>query len=287
MDIIINKFMKKIAVLSGKGGSGKTFVSTNLSNIINGSTYLDCDVEEPNGHIFFDKAKLTDEKKVYRIIPEFDSDKCIGCRECVEFCKFSALAFIKDTPILFDEVCHSCGGCQLVCKYGAIKNVKKEVGSINIYDNKNNKIVSGKMEIGEASSISIIDEVLKQANNTTIIDCPPGSACSTMESIKDANYCILVTEPTIFSLHNIQMIVELVELFKIPYGFLINKSEDSLDYIIEDYIKSINKPLLLKIPFSKEIAKLNSQGTLITNKDSNEKELFIQLKDQLDFRMDN
>ena len=279
--------MKKIAVLSGKGGSGKTFVATNLSNIINNSTYLDCDVEEPNGHIFFNEAKLTDEKKVYRIIPEFDSDKCIGCRECVEFCKFSALAFIKDTPILFDEVCHSCGGCQLVCKYGAIKNVKKEVGSINIYNNKSNKIVSGKMEIGEASSISIIDEVLNQANNTTIIDCPPGSACSTMESIKDANYCILVTEPTIFSLHNIQMIVELVELFKIPYGFIINKSDDSLDYIIEDYIKSINKPLLLKVPFSIEVAKLNSQGVLITNNVSKEKELFIKLRDQLDFRMDN
>ncbi|MGD1816621.1 MAG: 4Fe-4S binding protein [Pleomorphochaeta sp.] len=279
--------MKKIAVLSGKGGSGKTFVATNLSNIINNSTYLDCDVEEPNGHIFFNEAKLTDEKKVYRIIPEFDSDKCIGCRECVDFCKFSALAFIKDTPILFDEVCHSCGGCQLVCKYGAIKNVKKEVGSINIYNNKSNKIVSGKMEIGEASSISIIDEVLNQANNTTIIDCPPGSACSTMESIKDANYCILVTEPTIFSLHNIQMIVELVELFKIPYGFIINKSDDSLDYIIEDYIKSINKPLLLKVPFSKEVAKLNSQGVLITNNASKEKELFIKLRDQLDIRMDN
>ncbi|MGD1819473.1 MAG: 4Fe-4S binding protein [Pleomorphochaeta sp.] len=279
--------MKKIAVLSGKGGSGKTFVSTNLSNLINNSTYLDCDVEEPNGHIFYKRAKLVEEKKVYRIIPEFDSDKCIGCRECVNFCKFSALAFIKDTPILFDEVCHSCGGCQLVCKYGAIKNVKKEVGSINVYNNKSNKIVSGKMEIGEASSISIIDEVLKQAINTTIIDCPPGSACSTMESIKDATYCILVTEPTIFSLHNIQMIVELVELFNIPYGFVINKSDDSLDYIIEDYIKSINKPLLLKIPFSKEIARENSQGNLITNSESFGKELFVNLRNQLELRMDD
>lgn len=269
--------MSKIAVLSGKGGSGKTFVSTNLSNIIDDSTYLDCDVEEPNGHIFFNDAEFINEKKVYRDIPVFDSDKCVGCKDCVNFCKFSALAYIKDSPLLFEEVCHSCGGCEKVCKYGAIQYKKSEVGELKVYNNKNKKIVSGEMKIGEASAVSLINEVLQEADDNTIIDCPPGSACSTMESIKNAQYCILVTEPTIFSLHNIQMIVELVELFNIPYGFVINKSNDNLDYIIEDYVKSINKNILVKIPFSKEIAQLTSEGKLVSNELDDMKTLFNTL----------
>lgn len=272
--------MSKIAVLSGKGGSGKTFISTNLSNIINGSTYLDCDVEEPNGHIFFSDCKLLEEKKVSRVVPSFDSEKCNGCRDCVNFCKFSALAFIGNKPLLFEEVCHSCGGCNIVCSQNAISNKAIEVGNISIYKKNDNKIVSGKMKIGEASAVSLISEVLKQANNQSIIDCPPGSACSTMEAIKGADYCLLVTEPTIFSLHNIKMIVELVELFNIPYGFIINKSDSSIDYIIEDYIKNINKELLIKIPFSTRIAKFNSNGKLI-DINSNELLVFKQLKEKL------
>jgi MinD superfamily P-loop ATPase len=274
--------MNKIAVLSGKGGSGKTFISTNLANVIENSTYLDCDVEEPNGYIFFNKDNSAlESKKVYREIPTFDGDKCIGCRECVEFCKFSALAFIADKPLLFEEICHSCGGCELVCKHGAITNKKIEVGSLSVYKDKSIKTVSGQMRIGEASAVSLISEVLKEATETTIVDCPPGSACSTMEAIKGANYCILVTEPTIFSLHNIKMIVELVELFKIPYGFVINKSDDQLDYIIEDYIKSINKDLLMKVPFSKQIASITSIGKLVSDEDLESKQLFETLKQDL------
>jgi len=164
--------MSRIAVLSGKGGSGKTFVSTNLSNIMNNSTYLDCDVEEPNGHIFFKDSELKYEKKVYRDIPTFDSNKCVGCRDCVNFCKFSALAFIKDTPLLFDEVCHSCGGCELVCKHDAIHYEKSQVGTLSVYDNNSKKIVSGEMRIGEASAVSLISEVLKEVSDNSIIDCP-------------------------------------------------------------------------------------------------------------------
>jgi len=272
--------MSKIAVLSGKGGSGKTFISTNLSNIINGSTYLDCDVEEPNGHIFYSDCKLVENKKVYRLVPSFDSDKCNGCRDCVNFCKFSALAFIKKEPLLFDEVCHSCGGCNLVCSQNAINNKEIEVGNISIYKKNDNTIISGKMKIGEASAVSLISEVLKHESDQSIIDCPPGSACSTMEAIKGADYCILVTEPTIFSLHNIMMIVELVELLNIPFGFIINKSDDSIDYIIEDYIKTINQELLIKIPFSTEIAKANANGNLI-NSNSKEISSFNQLKVKL------
>ncbi len=273
--------MRKIAVLSGKGGSGKTFISTNLSNVIDNSTYLDCDVEEPNGYIFFDKNNLVEEKTVYREIPSFDEDKCVGCRKCVDFCKFSALAFIANKPLLFNEICHSCGGCELVCEYGAIKNKKVDIGSIEIFEKENKTIVSGKMKIGEASAVNLISEVLDQAKGTTIVDCPPGSACSTMEAIKGAQFCILVAEPTIFSLHNIKMIVELVELFDIPFGFVLNKSDESLDYIIEDYVNSLNKKLLLKIPFSKDIASQTADGKLVSDLNPNYRNIFINLAQEL------
>lgn len=273
--------MNKIAVLSGKGGSGKTFVSTNLSNLIDNSTYLDCDVEEPNGYIFFDDAKLVKEKKVFKEIPSFDFQKCDGCRKCVEFCNFSALAIIKGEPLLFEEVCHSCGGCELICPKGAIKNIKQEVGIVEVYKKEEKKFVSGRLNIGEASAVSLISKVLEEASETSIVDCPPGSACSTMEAIKGSSYCILVTEPTIFSLHNIKMIVELVELFKIPYGFVINKSDEKLDYIIEDYVNSINKEILVKIPFSKEIANSTSQGKLVSKINLLSYQIFKSLKNKL------
>ncbi len=273
--------MSRIAVLSGKGGSGKTFVSTNLSNVIKNSTYLDCDVEEPNGILFFKDSTLIETENVYREIPIFDKHKCIGCRECVDFCKFSALAFIKDTPLLFEEVCHSCGGCSLVCKHDAIKLKKSNVGTVSKYKKSNNTIISGEMNIGEASAVPIISSVLNYANDNSIIDCPPGSACSTMEAIKGAQFCILVTEPTIFSLHNIQMIVELVTLFNIPFGFVINKSNDKLDYIIEDYVESINKEILAKIPFSKKIAEITTAGKLVSDELDEMNKLFLSLNEKL------
>jgi len=273
--------MSRIAVLSGKGGSGKTFVSTNLSNVIQNSTYLDCDVEEPNGLLFFNDSSLIEQSNVYREIPTFNKDKCIGCRDCVNFCKFSALAFIKDTPLLFEEVCHSCGGCELVCKHDAIELKKINVGSVSKFSKENNTIISGEMNVGEASAVPIISNVLNYANDNSIIDCPPGSACSTMEAIKGAEFCILVTEPTIFSLHNIKMIVELVTLFKIPFGFVINKSNEKLDYIIEDYVNSINKEILVKIPFTKDIAKITTNGMLVSDESEQMRQLFISLSSKL------
>ncbi len=265
-----------IAVLSGKGGTGKTFISTNLANIIKGSTYLDCDVEEPNGRIFFNNTNVKRDN-VYRLLPTIDKDKCDGCRLCVDFCNFSALAFFKDSPMLFPEVCHSCGGCKIICPTGAIEETPTNVGIVDVNMVNGNKIVSGLLNIGEASAIPVINRVLDEIDNTSIIDCPPGSACSTMESIKKADYCILVTEPTLFGLHNLKMIVELVTLFKIPFGFVINKVEDNSNTIIEDYVKTLNKEILIKIPFSKEIANIVANGNLISESDSDIRILFETL----------
>lgn len=266
-----------IAVLSGKGGTGKTFVSTNLANIIPSSTYLDCDVEEPNGRIFFNNTDDMKSEEVFRLLPSIDKDKCIGCRACVDFCKFSALAFFGDSPMVFPEICHSCGGCEKVCPTKAIKEVESSVGVVEINTFKDIKVVSGLLNIGEASSIPVISRVLDELENTSVIDCPPGSACSTMESIKKADYCILVTEPTVFGLHNLKMIVELVQLFKLPFGFVINKVEDPKNTLIEDYLKTLNKKALIKIPFSKDVASKVASGDLITDKNDDMKILFETL----------
>lgn len=276
----------KIAVLSGKGGTGKTFISTNLANIIKDSTYLDCDVEEPNGHIFFtnNEQKIIKEK-VYRKIPSFNKEKCTGCKDCVSFCKFSALAFFADSPMLFSEVCHSCGGCKLVCKAGAIEEIDIEVGHIEKTQYKDTKVISGLLNIGEASAIPVINMVLEEQNGSTIIDCPPGSACSTMESIKAADFCLLVAEPTIFGLHNLKMIVELVTLFNIPFAFVINKIEDSNNHIIDDYVNSINKEILLKVPFKKDIANKVANGKLISEESKEYKNMFIELNNKIKERI--
>lgn len=266
-----------IAVLSGKGGTGKTFVSTNLANIIPTSTYLDCDVEEPNGRIFFNNTDGIEKKNVSRLLPSFDNDKCVGCRACVDFCKFAALAFFGKSVMLFPEICHSCGGCEKVCPTGAITEVESSVGIVEVNKYKDTKIVSGLLDIGEASSIPVINKVLDEIENTSVIDCPPGSACSTMESIKKADYCVLVTEPTVFGLHNLKMIVELVQLFKIPFGFVLNKVEDPKNTLIEDYVTTINKDILIKIPFSKDVANKVASGVLITDSDENMKYLFETL----------
>ncbi|MEG1584716.1 MAG: 4Fe-4S binding protein, partial [Anaerovorax sp.] len=190
----------RIAVLSGKGGTGKTFVAVNLAWVAEKATYIDCDVEAPNGRLFFNPEN-TQTKPVATRLPAFDGKKCNGCRKCVDFCRFNALAFIKDTPLLFTEVCHSCGGCALVCPTHAITEVQKNIGMIEWGERDSVHVVTGIMNVGESSVIPVIKSALSQtctAEELTIIDCPPGSACSVMESIQNADYCLLVAEPTAF-----------------------------------------------------------------------------------------
>lgn len=185
----------RIAVLSGKGGTGKTLVSVNLAAAAKTSTYIDCDVEEPNGHLFF-KPKGMSEEEITVKIPNVNHELCNGCRKCVDFCKFNALAYIKSKLIIFDDVCHSCGGCSLVCPEKALTDRKKAIGKVQKGISGDVTIFTGILNTGEASGIPIIKNLLAEDNfhpdQLTFIDCPPGSACIVMESIKDADYCILV-----------------------------------------------------------------------------------------------
>lgn len=254
----------RIAVLSGKGGTGKTLVSVNLAAAAPHATYADCDVEEPNGHLYFKPDNIRIET-VYRKLPRVDPALCSGCRACVDFCRFHALAFAGGQVHIFDEVCHSCGGCELICEPKALKEEAVPVGEIQQGVSESVTVYSGIMNPGEASGIPIIKKLLKnsRANEDTFIDCPPGSACTVMESIHDADFCVLVAEPTLFGVHNLRMVYELVKIFSKPCGVVLNKclvgegENPSEKFCQEEGIK-----ILAGIPFDNELGTLHSEALI-------------------------
>jgi MinD superfamily P-loop ATPase len=270
----------RIAVLSGKGGTGKTLVSVNLASVLKESIYIDCDVEEPNGHLFF-KPEGVQEEEVAVKIPKVDSELCNGCRKCVEFCNFNALAYIN-ALIVFEEVCHSCGGCLLVCPENALSEKDKVIGRIQRGVSGQVDVHTGILNTGEASGIPIIKNLISEKNRKsgkhTVIDCPPGSACIVMESIKDADFCILVAEPTLFGVHNLNMVYELVKLFDKPFGVVLNKCLEE-ENPAERFCLEKNIKILCRIPFDSELGKLNSNGEIAVKINEKYREMFTSLLD--------
>ena len=269
----------RIAVLSGKGGTGKTLVSVNLAAASKESTYIDCDVEEPNGHLFFKPEGVQEEEISVKIVT-VDNELCNGCRKCVDFCKFNALAHIKNKLIVFDDVCHSCGGCILVCPEKALTEKAKVIGKVQKGVSNEVTVWTGILNTGEATGIPIIKKQLAennpQADQLTFIDCPPGSACIVMESIKDADYCVLVAEPTLFGVHNLNMVYELVKLFNKPFGVILNKCLEE-ENPAEKFCFKNNIKILGRIPFDNELGTLNSNAEIAVNKNEKYRELFSSL----------
>lgn len=272
----------KIAILSGKGGTGKTLLSVNMAAMAKDSTYIDCDVEEPNGHLFFKPEELIKEKVTVKI-PLVDMELCNGCRKCVEFCKFNALAYINNRLLVFEDICHSCGGCVLVCPEKALWEKDEIIGEIQKGRWGNVNILSGILNIGVPSGVPIIDRLLNDIpkdGGTVIVDCPPGSACIVMESIKDADYCVLVAEPTLFGVHNLNMVYELVKLFKKPHGVVLNKCVEGENPAEEFCIKN-NIKILGKIPFDNKLGTLNSNGLIAVEENQEYKDLFLKLLEEV------
>lgn len=265
----------KIAVLSGKGGAGKTFVAVNLAAAAVKATYIDCDVEEPNGRLFW-KPEDVHSTPVCTLLPDFDAEKCSGCRKCVDFCRFHALLYIKGKPMLFPEVCHSCGGCMLVCPEGAIHEAPKQIGVLEEGRHGDVTVVTGVLNPGEASGTPLIREALKKAEGLTVIDCPPGSACSVMESIMDADYCVLVAEPTAFGFHNFQMVHELAALLGKPCGVIINKQAER--YLpLESYCQERGLPVLDRISYDTALGKLLADSEIAVEQLPAYRERFAEL----------
>jgi len=268
-----------IAVLSGKGGTGKTLVSVNLASAAGASTYIDCDVEEPNGHLFF-KPENVQEETVSVLIPVLDDERCDGCRKCVDFCRFNALAFIRNKPIVFEEICHSCGGCMLVCPTNALSEKEKVIGKVQVGQSDQVKVYTGILNIGEASGVPIIKRLLSENSlderKLTVIDCPPGSSCIVMESIKDADYCVLVAEPTLFGVHNLNMVYELVSLFNKPFGVILNKCLQD-ENPAEMFCIEKNIPILGRIPYDTMLGTLNSNAKIAVREEDQYREMFSSL----------
>ncbi|NLK22209.1 MAG: 4Fe-4S binding protein [Epulopiscium sp.] len=278
-----------IAVLSGKGGTGKTLVSVNLAATAGESIYVDCDVEEPNGHLFFRPQDIKEEK-IYVKIPTVEYELCDGCRKCVEFCKFNALAYTGKNLIVFEEICHSCGGCLIVCPTKALTEKDKVIGKIQKGVSRQVVVHTGTMNIGEASGVPIINKLLeknkKDPNKLTIIDCPPGSACIVMESIKDVDYCILVAEPTLFGVHNLNMVFELVQLFNKPFGVVLNKCLKG-ENPAEKFCLERNIKILGRIPFDDELGRMNSSGNIVVRENEKYKFIFSSLLEMIKSEVQN
>lgn len=268
----------KIAVLSGKGGTGKTLVSVNLAAAAKKATYIDCDVEEPNGYLFFKPEKIESEKVTIKL-PYVDEKRCTGCRICVDFCKFNALAYVGNKLQIFEEVCHSCGGCVLLCPEKALFERDKGIGEIQKGISENVTVITGILNTGEVSGIPIIKTLLEDKNegdHLTFIDCPPGSACSVMESIQDADYCILVAEPSLFGVHNLAMVYELIKLYQKPHGVVLNKCLEG-DNPSEKFCIEKGIEILGKIPFDNALGTLNSNALISVRSSEKYRDMFTSL----------
>ncbi len=254
-----------ISVASGKGGTGKTTVATALaSSLGSGVQLLDCDVEEPNSHLFI-KPVFDVTETITTPVPEVDPEKCSLCGKCGEICQFKAIIMISDMVMCFHELCHSCGGCVAVCPEDAVTETGRELGIIRKGRRNGLELVCGTLKIGEAMSPPLIRKVRSFAGQEkiTIIDAPPGTSCPVIASLKETDFVLLVTEPTPFGLHDLKLAVEAVRVLNIPGGLVINRS-DIGDNRVTEYAHEENLPILMEIPFDRKIAEAYSRGELLT-----------------------
>jgi len=271
-----------ISIASGKGGTGKTTVATNLAVAIGSDVQLlDCDVEEPNSHLFL-KPEFSETETIYAPVPEVDKNKCTLCRKCGEICQFKAIVVIGETVLPFHELCHSCGGCMEVCPEDAISEVGRELGVIQKGHRNGIEFIHGRLRVGEAMSPPLIKKVraLTDPNKLTIIDAPPGTSCPVIESMKNTDFVLLVTEPTPFGLHDLKLAAGAVRLLNIPHGLVINRS-DMGDDQVQAYAEKENIPVLLEIPFDRKIAVAYSKGELMVAAMPEWRERFISLHQKI------
>jgi MinD superfamily P-loop ATPase len=267
-----------ISVASGKGGTGKTTIATNLAlSLGEGVQFLDCDVEEPNAHIFL-KPEIKRRHSVTVPVPQIDLSKCNFCGRCSQVCAYNAIAVIKDKVLLFPELCHGCGACSYLCPRKAITEKGREIGIVELGSRDGLSFIHGRLNIGEAMSPPLIRAVKEHidSSQTVIIDAPPGASCPVIESVKDSDFCLLVTEPTPFGLHDLILAVKTLRQLKIPLAVVINRANLG-DRKVDDYCRRENIPILMKIPFSREIAAAYSKGIAIVEALPEYKDKFISL----------
>lgn len=267
-----------VSVASGKGGTGKTTVATNMAYSLGENVQLlDCDVEEPNAHLFL-KPVIEKKELAYAMVPEVDNEKCSYCNKCAEICRYSAITLVGETVLTFPELCHGCGGCVEVCPEQAISEGGRELGYVELGQCGTVDFGHGRLRIGEAMAPPLIKEVRRHAadKGVVIIDAPPGTSCPVIAAMNNVDFVLLVTEPTPFGLHDLQLAVEAVKLLKIPCGLVINRSDLGTNEV-HKYAQREGIPILLEIPFDRKIAEAYSRGSMLADIDSDWKERFAGL----------
>ncbi len=267
-----------ISIASGKGGTGKTTVATNLAlSIGSGVQIFDCDVEEPNVHLFLHPT-IHKKEPVNAPVPEIDLKKCTFCKKCMNICRFGALAVLKKNVLVFDNLCHSCGGCFEICPEAAIMEKERSIGDIEFGSVNGISFIHGRLSVGQVMVPPIIKKIRSYTdpNLITIIDAPPGTSCPVIAAMNKADFILLVTEPTPFGLHDLKLAIETVKLLGIPCGLVINRVGIGNDEV-NRYSQKENIPVLMEIPFDKKIAQIYSRGEMIIEKMPAYKEKFLSL----------
>ena len=274
-----------ISVASGKGGTGKTLVATSLALSLQNRKpvqFLDCDVEEPDAHIFL--KPLLNHKQVVSIpIPQVDEKKCTYCGRCAEVCAYNAIAVIGEKVLVFPELCHGCGACSYLCPEGALSELNREIGVLEAGQSKGIQFIHGKLTVGEAMAHPVIREVKKHINRESlaIIDVSPGTSCPVVEAVRGSDFCLLVTEPTPFGLNDLTLTVDMLNKLDIPCGVVINR-DGAGDSKAEEYCYKESIPVLLRIPLNIEIAQLYSKGITLVEGMPQWREAFIKLYNDIE-----
>jgi MinD superfamily P-loop ATPase len=279
--------MFKVAIASGKGGTGKTFLATNIYYTLVKNHYdavlIDCDAEVPNAVAFFN-ARKTDVSNVYKMVPVINPEMCNFCGKCHEFCNYNAVFILPQAKIInvLEDLCHGCGACSYACEYGAISEKSVSLGKINKFLlDEQHKIIEAKMNVGVLSPVPLIKAALKETGDSydiAVLDSPPGTSCPFVSTVSTADYVVLVTEPTPFGLNDLKHSIEVLKKIGKSFGVIINR-EGIGNNCTEQYLIENEIPLLLKIPFSREIADQYSSGKIVAEKDAS---LQGQLEEVLD-----
>lgn len=278
----------RIAVASGKGGTGKTTVAVNLALALAAAgqsvTYADCDVEEPNGQIFL-KPEITGSEAIGVPVPEVNGEKCSACGECGRICSFSAIVCIDGSPLTYPELCKGCGGCGLVCQEGAISEGFREVGFVetgtvnrNAGSGGNVRFVQGRLRIGEAQSPPLIRGVKEMVprNGITVIDSPPGTSCPVIETVRDADLVLLVTEPTPFGLNDLELVVNMLRVLDLRAAVALNRC-DRGDDEVRHFCRDEGLEIVFELPEDRRIAGICAEGGLASQVDPHYTHLFSRL----------